>query len=215
MLEINKKLELKLSFEWIKSSFYIFRESPIPFIVLGLFALLASILQIMGSFLSPLIIAQFARLVTKIENREEVLFSETFKGLFENKTVVRLAMMSFTLSIVLLFIQLLVEYTYAGNNLTPENIFVVYIFLIPAFIIQLSLWLSPIICLKHPEIKVLDAMKLSIKACIYNVPTFLLYSLFVVLFSILALLPIGLGLLIWLPMLNIGSYLIYKDIYIK
>ena len=56
-------------------------------------------------------------------------------------------------------------------------------------------------------------MILSTKACFYNVATLFLYTLLVVVFTLIAILPLGLGLLIWLPILNIATYFIYKSVY--
>ncbi|HLX52907.1 MAG TPA: hypothetical protein VKR58_03145, partial [Aquella sp.] len=88
--------------------------------------------------------------------------------------------------------------------------FAVLIFILPLLILQIAMWISPVICLYYPEIRPVTAMGLSLKVGLYNVSTFLLYSLLVFVFTLLAILPVGLGLFIWVPVLNIASYYVYK-----
>ena len=58
-------------------------------------------------------------------------------------------------------------------------------------------------------------MWMSIKACGLNVITLLVYSLLIVFFTILAVIPVGLGLLVWLPMMSIITYFIYQSIFLS
>ena len=212
-LVINKNLELKSSFEWIKKSFYIFRESPVHFVVLGLFNLLIGLLPLLGSFMTPLLLARFASLASMVEREEKINFSHVFEDIFANKMVVRLAFLNFCLNGIILVGQLFYENKTGHSLLTRgTDLLMVVGLLIPMFILQIAMWLSPIICLNNPDVKPLQAMWLSIQASMYNIPTFIFYSLLLVVFTLLVLLPLFLGLLIWLPILNISCYFIYKSV---
>ena len=215
-LVINKNVELKNSFEWIKKSFYVFRESPVHFIVLGIFNLLIGLLPLLGSFMSPLLIARFASLVMMVENGEKIKFSHVFEDIFVNKTVVKLAFLNFCLNGIILMGQIFYE-NKTGHSLISlqTNILLIIGLLTPLFVLQIAMWLSPIICLNYSDIKPINAMWMSLQASMYNVPTFIFYTLLLVVFTLLALLPLFLGLLIWLPILNISCYFICKSVILQ
>lgn len=63
------------------------------------------------------------------------------------------------------------------------------------------------------EVGVLRAFKLSFMGCLKNILPFLLYGVVAFVLLILALIPIGLGLLVMLPLLMIALYVAYRDIY--
>lgn len=217
MLSINRKVELKSSIEWIKSSFNTFREKPLQFMVLAIFSTFIGLMPVFGALMTPLFIAKFAKITQKIENGEEVLFSTLFDGLFSDKLVVRLAFLNFFINTIIFVFQYLVENILRsrGIDVSKPGSIVVLIFFIPVIILQISMWLSPLICLNNEDVTPLRAMWLSLKVFGYNIVTLFIYSVLVIFFTLLAILPLGLGLLIWLPMLNIVIYYIYKSLFIK
>lgn len=217
MLVINRTVELKSALEWIKSSFSTLREKPLQFIVLGIFSTLISLMPAFGAFMAPIFVAKYARLTAQIENNEEVLFSSIFDDLFSNKTVVRLAFVNFCINSLILFGQYFVEgyFKEHGMDVTTPGFAGMVLLFIPVLLLQASMWLSPLICLYNEEVSPFQAMWLSLKASGLNIALLLLYTLFVIFFTILAILPLGLGLLVWLPMLNIVTYFIYKSLFIQ
>lgn len=211
-LAVRKNLELKASWEWIKSAFYIFRECPVQFILLSILSIVVGLLPLFGAFMAPLFTARFAWMANMVENGEKIEISSMFKDLFTNVTLIRLSFLSFSLNAVFLIGQYLVG-LYFKNNAQTVNFgqdFAILIFLLPILILQIAMWISPIICQNYPEIRPVTAMGLSLKVGLYNVSTFLLYSILVIVFTLLALLPVGLGLFVWVPVLNIASYYVYK-----
>lgn len=63
------------------------------------------------------------------------------------------------------------------------------------------------------DMKALDAMKLSFRGCLKNLLPLTLYGLLAILLMILGSIPLGLGLLIVLPLLTASMYAAYRDIY--
>ncbi|HMT02960.1 MAG TPA: hypothetical protein PKD00_06570 [Burkholderiales bacterium] len=214
MIKINRNIELKASLEWIKLSFIIFREKPLQFILLGLVNFLMGLLPLFGAFMSPLFIARFAQLTEKVQHNEDIKVSSIFKNLFINRTIVNLAFINFFLYAIILIMQTLLENMLdsygVSNKITRFEI--MSLFFIPVLILQMAMWLSPIICL-YNEVKPSTAMWLSIKAGLYNIQTLLMYAILILGFTALAILPIGLGLIIWLPILNITNYFVYQYMY--
>ena len=218
MLLINRSVEIKSSLEWIKASFAIFREKPLQFMVLGIFSTLVSLLPLFGSFMAPLFLVRFAVITQKVEQNEPVLFSTIFDDFFANRQVIRLALVNFAITAVILISQYILEHILKLNSdgikSSPFSLLEL-IFFIPSLILQMALWLSPLICLFNPNIEPLSAMAMSIKACGFNIVTLLVYSILVIFFSIIAILPVGLGLLVWLPMMSIVTYFIYRSVFIN
>lgn len=211
-LVVKKGIQLKSAWEWIKLSFYTFRESPVHFILLSILSTFIGILPMLGSFMGPLFIARFADTARKVEGGEKLTLSTLLSGFFANTTLVRLGFLNFTLSTICLIGQYFIEmYVKSlGHTANAAQTMSVLVFVLPLLILQVAMWISPIICLNNPEIRPVTAMSMSIKVGLYNVATFILYSLLIVVFTILALLPVGLGLFIWIPVMNIASYYVYK-----
>ena len=215
MLLINKSVEIKSSLEWIKASFAIFREKPLQFIVLGIFSTLVFLLPVFGNFIAPFFLVRFAVITQKIEQNEPVLFSTIFDDFFVNRQVIKLALVSLAITAVFLGSQYGLEQVFKFDIKSPPFIILKLMFFILSFVLQAALWLSPLICLFNPNVEPLSAMVMSLKACCFNIVTLLFYAILVIFFSIIAILPLGLGLLIWLPMMNIISYFIYRSVFIN
>jgi uncharacterized membrane protein len=65
------------------------------------------------------------------------------------------------------------------------------------------------------ELGAWEAMKQSFMGCMKNILPFLWYSVVLLLLSLLAVIPIGLGLLILWPVIAASLYTAYRDIYLK
>ncbi len=212
-LIVRNDIELKSGWEWIKSAFYTFREYPVHFIVLSVIAFILGFTPLFGAFITPLFAARFADIASRIDRGETVWFSSLFNNFFANITLVRLSFLNFTLNAILFIGQYLLEqYYFKGSTSGALHDLLMLVFFLPILVLQISMWLSPVICLNNPDIRPASAMWLSLKVGLYNIATYLLYSLLVLVFTLLAILPIGLGLFIWLPVLNITSYYIYKQV---
>lgn len=210
-LSIRDDVELNSCWEWIKSSFYVFREHPVHFIILSIVAVLFGIIPLFGAFMAPIFLARFALLANRTESGETIQISSLFTGLFANITLVRLSFLYFSLYAIIFIGQHFADIYLKGM---PHGI-IVMLFIVPLLILQMAMWISPIICLENPDIRPASAMGLSIKAGLYNVSVLLLFALLIVGFTVLAILPVGLGLLVWVPVYYISSYYVYRSIVIR
>jgi uncharacterized membrane protein len=214
-LQIKKNIPLKSSWEWIKNAFYTFRESPIHFILLSVLSTLAGFLPLFGAFMGPLFIARFAHIAKKVESGQKITLAILFSDFFSNITLVRLGFLNFTLSTIILLGQYFIEMYVKnlGYDVTNAQIISLITFVLPLLILQISMWIAPIICLNHPEIRPVKAMIISIKIGLYNFITLICYTLLAMVFTILAVLPLGLGLFVWIPIMSISSFYVYKTIF--
>lgn len=73
-------------------------------------------------------------------------------------------------------------------------------------------WFAPALVLMH-GVPPLDAMKASFGASLRNFIPFLLYGIVMLVLCIVAVIPFGLGLLVWIPLSFTTTYAAYRDIF--
>jgi uncharacterized membrane protein len=174
-------------------------------------------LPLLGAFVAPLFTARFASIASRVEAGEKITMATLFSGFFANLTLVRLGFFNFTLSTIFIICQYFIELYFKskGQSAAFGQTFSMLVFLVPLLILQVAMWVSPIICLNYPETRPVAAMVMSIKVGLFNVATLILYSLLILAFTLLAILPVGLGLFIWIPVMNIAAYYVYKSAILK
>jgi uncharacterized membrane protein len=57
------------------------------------------------------------------------------------------------------------------------------------------------------------AMKASFRGCMRNIVPFLVYGILMLLLSFVAMIPLGLGLMVWVPVAIASTYAAYRMIY--
>jgi uncharacterized membrane protein len=73
-------------------------------------------------------------------------------------------------------------------------------------------WFAPALVMMH-DMKPLAAMKASFFACFRNFVPFLVYGLVMFIALIVAMIPFGLGMLVWLPLAITSTYVAYRRIF--
>jgi uncharacterized membrane protein len=73
-------------------------------------------------------------------------------------------------------------------------------------------WFAPALVVMH-GLSPLEAMKASFVGSLRNFIPFLVYGIVMLLFALLAAIPLGLGLLVWLPLAITSSYAAYRGIF--
>jgi uncharacterized membrane protein len=79
-------------------------------------------------------------------------------------------------------------------------------------LVYMALWFAPALVMLRGAAPV-AALKLSFAACLKNVVPFLIYGIVVMVLSIVAVIPLGLGLLVLGPVLAASVYTAYQDIF--
>ena len=77
----------------------------------------------------------------------------------------------------------------------------------------MAYWFAPALVVFNPERGALDAMRQSLQACLHNWLPLLVYGLVLLPLFVAASIPMGLGLLILLPVIAASNYAAYKDIF--
>ena len=78
----------------------------------------------------------------------------------------------------------------------------------------MALWFAPALVVFH-DMQPMAAMKASFFACLRNIVPFLVYGIVGLVLGILALVPLGLGLLVFGPLMWITMYTGYRDIFLE
>lgn len=78
----------------------------------------------------------------------------------------------------------------------------------------MSIWFAPALVALN-DVPAIQAMKLSFFGCLKNFLPFLLYGIVLFILGILALIPIGLGLLLLVPTMICAQYISYKEIFLE
>ena len=77
--------------------------------------------------------------------------------------------------------------------------------------VAMAIWFAPALIALN-GMSAIDAMKLSFKACWVNIIPFLVYGLVLIGLSLLALLTLGLGYIVLLPVIYISYYTSYREV---
>ncbi len=105
----------------------------------------------------------------------------------------------------------------AGEAATPAAalslILALLIMLALLLPVVMAVWFAPALVLFHDKGAV-DAMKESFSGCLRNVVPFLVYGVVMMVFGVIAAIPLGLGWLVLGPVLCTSFYTSYKDIYV-
>jgi uncharacterized membrane protein len=73
-------------------------------------------------------------------------------------------------------------------------------------------WFAPALVMLH-DMAPVAAMKASFRGCMRNIVPFLVYGVIMLLLSFVAMIPLGLGLLVWVPVAIASTYAAYRMIY--
>ncbi|MBI4188939.1 MAG: hypothetical protein HY525_00185 [Betaproteobacteria bacterium] len=78
--------------------------------------------------------------------------------------------------------------------------------------VYMALWFAPSLIVFH-GLKPVAAMKTSFFACLKNIVPFLLYGVILLVLSLVAAIPLGLGFLVLAPVIMASIYAAYRDIF--
>lgn len=81
------------------------------------------------------------------------------------------------------------------------------------FPLFMAVWFAPALIFFN-NMSPVEALKASFNACLKNALPFLVYSLIVMVLMFFAALPVGLGLLVLIPVLSGSAYVSYRDIFV-
>jgi uncharacterized membrane protein len=221
---------------WIAEGWSLFAKSPVMWVISIVLLLIAAIVlgfvpivgHIAFQLLTPVISAGFVVACRSLERGGEFELEHLlagFKTRFGNLAVVGLLTMVGWIAIFLVFAMFagfsILTALFAGN---AENILgalaassmTILLGTLVALALSVPLiaayWFAPALVVMHGMAPI-AAMKASFAGCMRNFVPFLVYGIVMTVFAVIAMIPLGLGFLVWLPLAITSTYAAYRAIF--
>lgn len=217
---------------WIKDAFALFK--PSAFLWIGLFIvymvimIIAGFIPILGTLFTylagPLFIAGIAQCAYDQDTKGEFEIGTLFSGFSHQTSQLLIAGLMVTGLMIVCFIPAILtagagilmggaqadssQYEGMGAGMAL-GVLISVALIIP---VTMSYFFAPAL-IKLNEVKPVEAFKLSFFACLKNILPYLWYGIIAAVLVIVGAIPLGLGLLVVLPVLMITMYTSYKDIF--
>lgn len=232
----GRSLGAGAGWDWIVAGWKLFARAPVMWIiaivVLFIVALLLNFIPLLGSIVYQLLQAVFAAgfvaACRSLERGGEFELEHLFAG-FTRRFVSLLIVGLLTLLgwvVILLVFAMFVGFSILGAALTGSQEMMLEAMLastgmlllgaLVAMLLALPLlaayWFAPALVLMH-DMAPVEAMKASFGASFRNIVPFLVYGIVMLVLAILAVIPFGLGMLVWLPLMIASTYAAYRQIF--
>ncbi|MES2770686.1 MAG: BPSS1780 family membrane protein [Pseudomonadota bacterium] len=233
-----RKVPAGNALDWIKQAWFIFQVKPAAWIaitilfwliLLGLSALpwLGSLL---AQVLTPVLIAGCVFASHQAVHEQKVSVSALFHGFYPHTTLHSLILLGLLYlgSFLVLYLLFLLFSALLGGGMLASILlsspFGAYLTLAVGLVLilcavtlsimmSMALWFAPALIVFN-QMSALPALIASLNANLKNMPAFCLYGLLLLLLAIIAIVPLGLGLLIFFPLVFGSLYAAYKDIFV-
>ena len=224
---------------WFKDAISLFMQSPlnwvisfILFIVILMLLSVIPLVSLVAQIITPIFIGGLMIGCHQLDTGGEFSVGDLFKGFKQNTAqlaglgVIQLVGMIiiFILPAVLLGMLGLLSMndfveSATGSMSDAAELFtamLLYLLLVMALIVPLimGVWFATCLIALN-NVKAWDAFKLSFNACSRNLMPFLVYGLVGLVLSILAMIPMGLGMLLLGPIIMCSMYTGYKSIFLS
>jgi len=222
---------------WISEGFGLFKESPMTWIIIMIVMFLIQIVlafipiigQIASNLIWPVFTAGIMAGCAALDDGEELTVGHLFTG-FSVKMGPLLGLGAMYL-VMLVAVGIVVGIMAAvmgvgmaglagneggipgGEAAAMGGIGIIVLVAMALFIpVVMAIWFAPALMMLADK-GVFESLKLSFIGCLKNIMPFLIYGIVAIILMIIAMIPLGLGLLIMVPVLMAAMYTAYKDIY--
>ena len=222
--------------EWISEGWRLFARAPLMWIVAILviivIAVVVGIIPLVGTIAfqvaQPVFAAGLMVACRSLETGGEFEIEHVFAGFkqnFASLMIVGLIFMAASLALLLVFA------LFAGFGLVMAfatgdaqdawpaimasgvsiafGSLVMLLLMVPLLMFY---WFAPALVMLH-DMAPVAAMKASFRGCMRNIVPFIVYGVIMLLLCFVAMIPLGLGLLVWVPVAIASTYAAYRMIY--
>jgi hypothetical protein len=230
-VEGGRAVEAVHGWTWIASAFGLFRKRAgvwvIVTIILGLILILINMLPVVGfvinTLLMPVYIGGLLLGCRALEVDGEFGVGQLFAG-FRHGTrrLIAIGALSVVAWIVIMIplVAIMGKSFFAFMGGDPSAIAAMGPTVAIGFLVMLglsvplymALWFSPCLVMFH-DAESIPALRQSFRACLKNVVPFLVYGVIALVLMVVAAIPLGLGLLVWVPVVMASVYTAYRDIF--
>jgi uncharacterized membrane protein len=222
---------------WIVAAFGLFKKNPLIWIVLHLILVLIgaglSILPVIGAYLlyllTPLLLGGLMTAAKDIESGQDIEIAHLFRGFRQNTShLITVGGVYLVGQVVISGVMIMLggpEFQQALRvgvdgidpaSITPEvatRILTALLVGMALFVpLAMATWFSPALVILDNQ-SGFAAMGESVRACLRNMQPFLIYGVFSLLLLIVASIPFGLGLVLWIPVTMLTIYTSYRDVF--
>jgi len=223
--------------QWIVAAFGLFKKNPLIWIVLHLILILIgaglTILPVIGAYLlyvlTPLLLGGLMTAAKDIESGQDIEISHLFRGFRQNTShLITVGGVYLVGQVVISGVMITLggpEFQQALRagvegidpaSITPEvatRILTALLVGMALFVpLAMATWFSPALVILDNQ-SGFAAMGESVRACLRNMQSFLVYGVFSLLLLIIASIPFGLGLILWIPVMVLTIYTSYRDVF--
>ncbi len=222
--------------EWIAEGWRLFARAPLMWVVsmlvLFVLAIVVNFVPIIGQLafqlLQPVFAAGYVVACRNLETGGEFEIEHLFAGFKRNFANLLIVGLIFLAGWIVLF---LVFAAFAGfgivvafltgnaNDVLPAALasgmsillgtLVMLFLMVP---LLMGYWFAPALVMMH-DVAPVAAMKESFRGCIRNILPFLIYGFIMLVLCFIAVIPLGLGMLVWFPVAIASTYAAYRTIY--
>ena len=231
----GRSLPAGSGWSWIRGGWSFFTAAPgmwIVFIILlAIGSVVFNFIPILGSLawqvLSPVIGGGLVVGCRSIETSGELELEHLFAGLktnFANLLVLGLLYVTgglLILGVIFAFVGTAIVMAVLNGDadalmqafaITTPLLVGSFIALVMAGLLLAAYWFAPALVVMH-GVAPLKAMQASLGATFRNVGPFLVYGLAMFFFLIIAAIPFGLGMLVWIPVMVASGYFSYREVF--
>lgn len=225
--------------QWIKEAFNLFMQSPLIWIVLMIIWMvivvglsIIPLLSLILYIISPILSGGIMLGCDALNRNDSLSIGHLFAG-FKNNTA-KLAGLGVIqlIGFILIFIVAALPFLLLGlasssdilNIFNPETIpdesaliiTMLYFLIVLALEVPMimGIWFAPSLIVFH-NMKAWDAFKMSFRGCLSNIIPFLIYGLIFLVLAIVAMIPVGLGMIILMPVMIISMYSSYRSVFLQ
>lgn len=216
--------------QWITDGFNLFKKNIgiwiALFVILFLGSLILMIIPIVGplaiTVINPILLGGLMLGCKALDEGQELQISHLFAGFQKNTVQLFLIGVFYLAAIIIVFGIVLVA---AGGAVfasmsgqadpTAAGVTVLIGLLIGLALyvpILMALWFAPAL-VALDDMDALPALKQSFFACLKNIVPFLVYGIIALVIGLIAIIPLGLGLLVAIPVMMASMYTSYRDIF--
>jgi uncharacterized membrane protein len=221
---------------WIGEGWRLFAKAPLMWIVsvlvLFVLAIVVSLVPIIGSIawqiISPAFSAGFMVACYSLERGGEFEIEHVFAGFKTNFGSLVILGLLFLVGWILILVVVgmisgmgivMALVTGSSSDVAPAimasgmlivvGMLVMLLLMVP---LLMAYWFAPALIVLNNMAPV-EAMKTSFSGCLRNLLSFLVYGIVMLLLCIVAVIPFGLGMLVWIPLAITSSYAAYRAIF--
>jgi hypothetical protein len=230
-----RQVDGKQGWQWIVSGFLLFRRVPLVWILLCttllLIAATLALIPVAGQFiftlLSPVFLAGLMIGCRTLERGGQLEMAHLLAGFRSTATpLVTIGGIYLVGQVLIVGAAMLVggetmrDLLIAGRRVDENELQEVMSSSLSALLVALSLsiplmmaaWFAPLLVI-FKNMPPLEAMRISFFACVKNIVAFQIYGFILVVLTIIATMPYGLGLFVLVPTLFASIYASYQDIF--